>query len=155
VVFGGGKIGLMGVLADAMLQQDGRVIGVIPQFLIDLEVAHHGLSELVVVDSMHGRKAEMASRSDAFVALPGGFGTLEEFFEVLTWLQLGLHQKPCILLNISGFFTPLLHFLRSSAEQGFISSESMSLITICESVDELIERVTSLPHEERFREDQI
>jgi uncharacterized protein (TIGR00730 family) len=154
VTYGGGNIGLMGVLADSVLEHDGKITGVIPQFLIDLEVAHTGLTELIVVDSMHERKAEMAKRADAFVALPGGFGTLEEFFEVLTWLQLGLHKKPCILLNVDGFYTPLLEFLDSAHRTGLISNVSMSLITVCNSIDELMRVVESLPTSSRFREDR-
>jgi uncharacterized protein (TIGR00730 family) len=154
LVYGGGNIGLMGILADAVLKHSGRVIGVIPQFLIDLEVAHHGLSELIVVTSMHERKAEMAARANAFVALPGGFGTLEEFFEVLTWLQLGLHDKPCILLNVNGYYAPLLNFLRSPEGAGFISAESMRLINVCDTIDELMSLVSSLPHEDHFQEER-
>jgi uncharacterized protein (TIGR00730 family) len=154
VVYGGGNIGLMGVLADAVLQHDGHIIGVLPQFLIDMEVAHRGVSELIVVDSMHERKAEMAARADAFVALPGGFGTMEEFFEVLTWLQLGLHDKPCILLNVNGFYSPLLAFLQSAATDGFISEASMSLVTVCESVEQLMNLLNGLPPSSRFREDR-
>lgn len=138
LIFGGGKIGLMGILADAVLNKGGRVTGVIPQFLIEWEVAHTGLTELIVVESMHDRKATMASLSDAFVALPGGFGTLEEFFEALTWLQLSLHAKPCIVLNVNSFFTPLLDFLQSAFEKGFINESSMKLITVCTTIDELI-----------------
>lgn len=152
LVYGGGNIGLMGILADAVLKSSGKVIGVIPQFLIDLEVAHQGLTELIVVNSMHERKAQMAFHADAFVALPGGFGTMEEFFEVLTWLQLGLHQKPCILLNVNDFYTPLLQFLRAAHEQGFISYENLRLITVCDSVDALLTLVATLPDEHDFQE---
>lgn len=154
-MYGGGNIGLMGILADATLEASGEVIGVIPQFLIDLEVAHRSLTKLIVVESMHERKAEMASRADAFVALPGGFGTMEEFFEVLTWLQLDLHNKPCILLNVNGFYTPLLHFLRASHESGFISTSSMDLITVCETIEELMHLILDLPEKDRFREERI
>jgi uncharacterized protein (TIGR00730 family) len=152
LVYGAGKRGLMGLMADAALRSGGKVIGVIPQFLIDLEVAHTGLTELVIVRSMHERKAEMASRADAFVALPGGFGTLEEFFEVLTWLQLDLHRKPCILFNVDGFFTPLISFLRSSQHAGFISSESMDLITVCTTIDELLNLVLHSSSPNGFQE---
>jgi uncharacterized protein (TIGR00730 family) len=152
LVYGGGNIGLMGLLADAVLAASGRVIGVIPQFLIDLEVAHSGLTELIVVRSMHERKTEMAARADAFVAMPGGFGTLEEFFEVLTWLQLGLHNKPCILLNVNGFFTPLLDFLRSAHDSGFISAKSMSLVTVCDTLDDLITLVIDTSTQSGFQE---
>jgi uncharacterized protein (TIGR00730 family) len=154
LVYGGGNIGLMGLLADAALVEGGKVVGVIPQFLIDLEVAHHGLSELIKVQSMHERKSEMASRADAFVALPGGFGTLEEFFEVLTWLQLGLHQKPCILLNVENFFTPLLAFLNSAHQSGLISADSMRLVTVCNSIDELMSILGTVPTSNRFNEEQ-
>ncbi len=154
LIYGGGNIGLMGILADEALRRSGRVVGVIPQFLIDLEVAHHGLTELIVVQSMHERKAEMAARSDAFVALPGGFGTMEEFFEVLTWLQLGLHNKPCILLNVNAFYTPLLQFLQSAHDAGFISAESMSLVRVCNTTDELMEIISNLPQEDRFQEER-
>jgi len=108
LVYGGGKVGLMGILADAMLEVGGEVVGVIPKALLDKEVGHQGLTELHVVESMHQRKAMMADLADAFIAMPGGFGTLEEFCEMLTWLQLGLHSKPCGLLNIEGFYDPLL-----------------------------------------------
>lgn len=154
LVYGGGKIGLMGVLAEAALAHGGKVIGVIPQFLIDLEVAHSGLTELITVNSMHERKAEMAARSDAFVALPGGFGTMEEFFEVLTWLQLGLHTKPCILLNVNGFYTPLLQFLHSSHDAGFISDKSMALLTVCSTVDELMNIIRSVGNNSSFHEER-
>ena len=108
LVYGGGKVGLMGILADAMLEVGGEVVGVIPKALLDKEVGHQGLTELHVVESMHQRKAMMADLADAFIAMPGGFGTLEEFCEMLTWSQLGLHSKPCGLLNIEGFYDPLL-----------------------------------------------
>ena len=107
-MYGGGNVGLMGVVADAALDAGGEVIGVIPQALADWEVAHAALTELIVVGSMHERKARMADESDAFVALPGGYGTFEEFCEALTWSQLGLHVKPCGLLNVDGFYDPLL-----------------------------------------------
>jgi uncharacterized protein (TIGR00730 family) len=120
VVYGGGHVGLMGTLADAALGAGGRVVGVIPQKLVDRELAHRGLSELHVVSTMHERKALMASLSDGFVALPGGIGTLEEFFEVWTWAQLGYHEKSLGLLDVEGFFSPLLAFLAHASESGFI-----------------------------------
>ena len=106
LVYGGASVGLMGALADAALARGGRVIGVLPRALATKELAHHGLTELLVVDSMHERKAQMAARADAFIALPGGIGTLEEWFEVLTWSQLGFHAKPCALLDADGYFAP-------------------------------------------------
>jgi uncharacterized protein (TIGR00730 family) len=120
VVYGGGHVGLMGILADAALAAGGRVIGVIPQKLVDRELAHGGLSELHVVSTMHERKALMAALSTGFVALPGGIGTLEEFFEVWTWAQLGYHEKSLGLLDVNGFFSPLLAFLSHASELGFI-----------------------------------
>ena len=113
LVYGGAQVGLMGALADAALANGSEVIGVIPRVLAGVEVAHQGLSQLVLVETMHERKAMMAQEADAFVALPGGFGTLDEFFEILTWAQLGIHAKPCLLVNTGGYFNHLLSFLRS------------------------------------------
>ena len=121
IVYGGASVGLMGVLADAALAAGGRVTGVMPSVLVAKEVAHNGLTDLRVVSSMHERKALMSDLSDGFIALPGGWGTWEEFFEVLTWSQLGLHQKPCGLLNVSGYFDGLLQFLDYAVAQQFIN----------------------------------
>ena len=126
LVYGGGKIGLMGILADEALRLGGRVIGVIPQALLEREVAHQHLSQLHIVADMHARKARMASLSDGFIALPGGLGTLEELFEMLTWLQLNLHQKPVGLLNVAGYFDSLLQFLDHSTREGFVSKSKNS-----------------------------
>jgi uncharacterized protein (TIGR00730 family) len=120
LVYGGGNVGLMGIVADAVLAGGGEVIGVIPRSLADREIAHTGVTELRVVDSMHTRKAMMADLADAFVAMPGGVGTFEEFFEVVTWTQLGLHRKPCGLLNSAGFYTPLAAFIDQAVTEGFI-----------------------------------
>jgi uncharacterized protein (TIGR00730 family) len=128
LVYGGGKVGLMGVLADAVLGHGGEVIGVIPQGLVDKELAHTGLTELRVVQSMHQRKALMAELSEAFVALPGGYGTLEEFCEMLTWSQLGLHRKPCGLLNVQGFYDPFLAQIDHAVSTRFIRPEHRSLL---------------------------
>lgn len=122
-VYGGGDVGLMGALADAALDAGGRVVGVIPRALVDKEVAHRGVSELVVVESMHERKAVIAERADAFLALPGGLGTLDEFCEALTWSQLGIHRKPMGLLNTEGFYDPFLAMMDRMAELGFIRPE--------------------------------
>jgi uncharacterized protein (TIGR00730 family) len=138
VVFGGGKVGLMGTLADAALAAGGEVIGVIPSALVSKEVAHDGLTELRVVTSMHERKAMMAELSDAFIALPGGWGTLEELFEVITWAQLGLHGKPCGLLNAGGYFDPLLTFLTHAVEEGFVRREHAGFLLIAESGEALL-----------------
>jgi uncharacterized protein (TIGR00730 family) len=129
VVYGGGHVGLMGTLADAALAAGGEVVGVIPQKLVERELAHAGLTELHVVTTMHERKALMAALSEAFVALPGGLGTLEEFFEVWTWAQLGYHDKPLGLLDVRGYFTPLLAFLRHAVAQRFISETELYRVT--------------------------
>src|SRR5271154_5558209 len=130
LVYGAGDVGLMGVLADAALAAGGRVVGVIPQALVQREVAHHGLSELHVVRTMHERKALMADRADAFLALPGGFGTADELFEILTWAQLGLHSKPVGLLNVAGFFDPLLAWIDRCVSDGFLRPENRDLLLI-------------------------
>ena len=130
LVYGGARVGLMRAVADAALSAGGRVIGVIPQALVDKEVAHHGLSDLRVVGSMHERKALMADLSDGFLALPGGIGTMDEFFEVWTWGQLGLHAKPCGILNVGGFFGPLLAFLDRLVEQRFVRPEHRAKLLV-------------------------
>lgn len=128
LVYGGGKGGLMGIVADATLKAGGRVVGVIPKALVEKEWAHHGCTELHIVDTMHDRKRMMAERADAFLALPGGIGTFEELFEVWTWRQLGYHDKPIGLLNIADYYDPLLVFLKSSVEQQFLGDWQMDLI---------------------------
>jgi uncharacterized protein (TIGR00730 family) len=128
LVYGGGNVGLMGIIADAVLRAGGEVQGVIPDHLMAREVGHKGLTKLHVVRSMHERKALMADLSDAFIALPGGFGTLEEFCEVVTWAQLGLHAKPCGILNVLGFYSPLLAMLDHAVEERFLKSENRALV---------------------------
>jgi uncharacterized protein (TIGR00730 family) len=128
LVYGGARVGLMGVLADTMLAQHGEVIGVIPQALVDREIAHTGITDLRVVGTMHERKALMVELADGFIALPGGYGTLEEFCEVLTWAQLGLHRKPCGLLDVDGYFDPLLTLFDQAVEAGFIRPENRALV---------------------------
>lgn len=130
LVYGGGEVGLMGVLANAVLDSGGHVIGVIPDWLARHEIAHPALSELHVVDSMHARKALMADLSDGFIALPGGFGTLDELFEMLTWAQLGLHTKPGALLDVGGYFARLLEFLDHASREGFIRAEHRTLLPV-------------------------
>ena len=130
LVYGGGNVGLMGVIADAVIARGGQVIGVIPQSLADREIAHTGITELRVVDSMHTRKAMMAELADVFVAMPGGVGTFEEFFEVVTWTQLGLHRKPCGLLNVSNFYTPLAAFIDQAVTEGFIKPVHRAAIVV-------------------------
>lgn len=128
LVYGGGRNGLMGILADATLAAGGRVVGVIPKALVEKEWAHHGCTELHIVDSMHDRKRIMAEKADAFLALPGGIGTLEEFFEVWTWRQLGYHHKPVGLLNLDGYYDSLLAFLATAVSTGFMSDALMTLV---------------------------
>ena len=140
-VYGGGHIGMMGAVADAALAAGGRVVGVIPEHLMRPEVAHQKLDELIVVDSMHTRKRTMAARSEAFVVLPGGYGTLEEMFEMLTWLQLQLHAKPVGVVNVAGYFDRLLEFLRHAADEGFIRPEYWDLLIVEPGVDLLLERL--------------
>jgi uncharacterized protein (TIGR00730 family) len=130
LVYGGGNIGLMGVMADAVLEARGQVIGVIPEPFVVKEVAHRGLSELRVVQSMHERKAVMAELSDGFIALPGGIGTMEEFFEVLSWAQLGIHKKPCGLLNVSDYYQDVVQFLDRAVEHGFLKPQHRSLLLV-------------------------
>jgi len=145
LVYGGGSIGLMGIVADATMSAGGEVIGVIPAFLNELEIGHRGVTELRVVDSMHDRKALMAELSDAFLALPGGFGTIEEFCEVLTWAQLRLHAKPCALLNTHGFFNPLLSLFDLQVAEGFLSEANRALVLAGPEPEPLLERLVSLP----------
>jgi len=128
LVYGAGHIGLMGVLADAVLQAGGQAIGVIPQALVDKELAHAGLTEMHIVASMHERKAKMADLSDAFIALPGAYGTADELFEILTWAQLGLHAKPIGLLDVDGFFDPLLAWLDHTVREGFLREKHRDLL---------------------------
>lgn len=141
LVYGGAKVGLMGVLADTVIAGGGEVIGVIPAHLEAKEVAHRGLSELRVVDSMHERKAVMAELSDGVIALPGGFGTLEELFEMLTWAQLGLHGKPCGVMNVAGYFDRLLEFLDHAVDQRFISELHRGLLLSDDDPTALIDRM--------------
>ena len=141
LVFGGGRVGLMGAVADASLAAGGEVVGVIPRHLVDREVAHLGLTQLRIVSSMHERKAAMADLADAFIVLPGGIGTLEEFFEVWTWGQLGLHAKPYGLLNVAGFFDPLLRFLDHASAERFIRREHRAMLIVDDDAETLLRRL--------------
>jgi uncharacterized protein (TIGR00730 family) len=143
LVYGGSKVGLMGRLADVMLEQGGEVVGVIPQALVNREVGHGGLTELRVVGSMHERKAVMVERSDAFIALPGGLGTLEELFEVVTWGQLGLHRKPSGLLDVNGYYRPLIRFLDHAVTEGFLSATHRRMILVEDDPEVLLGRLTA------------
>jgi len=143
LVYGGARAGLMGALADAVLAGGGRVIGVIPEALVDRELAHPGLTELRIVASMHERKAMMASLADGFVALPGGIGTLEELFEVWTWSQLGLHAKPCALLDVAGFYTGLSAFMDHVAAEGFLRPAQRQALLVESGAEALLQRMAS------------
>jgi uncharacterized protein (TIGR00730 family) len=141
LVFGGGCVGLMGVIADAVLAAGGHAIGVIPDALVAREIAHRGLPDLRVVRSMHERKATMAELSDAFIALPGGFGTFEELCEAITWTQLGLHRKRCGMLNVGGFYDPLLALFDSAVRAGFIRDANRDIVTTTGDARELLDRL--------------
>ena len=141
LVYGGASVGLMGAIADAALQGGGEAIGVIPQALVEREVAHPSLSELRIVESMHARKALMGELSDAFLALPGGLGTLEELFEVATWRQLGLHAKPVALLNVRGYYDRLVALLDHAVAEGFVKAEHRRMLLIDRDANRLLERI--------------
>jgi len=143
IVYGGGNVGLMGVLADAALARGGEVIGVIPQKLVDKEVAHRGVTKLLVVETMHERKALMNDLSDAFLALPGGFGTLDEFFEVLTWSQLGFHGKPCALLNVAGYYDGMLAMLDHAVTERFLRPAHRELVIADTDPLRLLQRLSA------------
>lgn len=152
LVYGGGSVGIMGSIADAMVDAGAEVIGVIPRALDEKEVSHGGVSELVVVDSMHERKALMAELSDGFIALPGGLGTIEELFEVLTWTQLGFHHKPCGLLNVQGYFDQLVAFLDHTVEQAFVKPVHRDILLVEEKADPLLRRMAAFqpPADEKW-----
>ena len=141
LVFGGGRVGLMGTLADAVLEAGGHVIGVMPQFLDDKEIAHDGLSELIIVNTMHERKAKMAELADAFITLPGGPGTLEEFFEIFTWTQLGIHKKPSGILNINQYFDPIVELFDHMTDEEFLEEKFRNMIAIDVNPSNLIDKL--------------
>jgi uncharacterized protein (TIGR00730 family) len=141
LIYGGANVGLMQAVAEAALAANGKVVGVIPEVLVDLEVAHHGITELHVTSTMHTRKALIGEKADAFIALPGGFGTFEELFEVLAWHTLKLHAKPILLLNINGFYDKLLVFLDHCVAEGMLKPRSRELLLVADTVDEALERL--------------
>jgi uncharacterized protein (TIGR00730 family) len=145
LVYGGASIGLMGALADAALAGGGEVIGVIPEALAAHEIAHNSLSELHIVGSMHERKARMASLADAFIALPGGYGTLDEFLEILTWAQLGIHSKPCVMVNTAGYYDGLLRFLDHAVSEDFLRSHNRELILLAEDATHALKLIRESP----------
>ena len=145
VVYGGGNTGLMGALAEGALAAGGEIVGVMPRHLVDREVAHRGLTRLDVVGSMHERKARLADMADGFVALPGGLGTLEEFTEIWTWGQLGLHRKPYGLLDVAGFYAPLLAFLDHAVAEGFMRPEHRAMVSVAQDAEALLEAMDHAP----------
>ncbi len=146
LIYGGAKVGLMGVLADNILKQGGKVIGIIPRFLIDKEVAHHGLTELIEVETMHERKTLMEQKSDGFIAMPGGLGTVEEIFEMITWGQLKLHKKPCAFLNSNGYYNFIEKFLDNAVSEGFIEQEYKNMIIIENNPETIFEQFLNYQH---------
>lgn len=141
LVYGGAQVGCMGAVANAALRKDGEVIGVIPQKLKDVEIAHHHLTKLHIVETMHERKAKMADLADGFIALPGGAGTLEEWFEVFTWAQIGYHEKPCGLLNVNHFFDPLIKMIDHTIQEGFMNEAYREMIIISSDPKELLDKI--------------
>ena len=141
LVFGAGNVGLMGIIADEILKLGGEVVGVIPQHLVDMEVAHNGLTELIITKTMHERKAIMAERADGFIAMPGGIGTLEEIIEVMTWTQLGLHQKPIAFYNVNGFYTQLFSFFEHMMAEKLLKPEPIELLICEEDSNQLIQNI--------------
>jgi len=143
LIYGGASVGIMGLIADTMLNEGGEVVGVIPQSLAEMEVAHQGLSELKIVSNMHERKAMMADLSDGFIALPGGMGTLEELFETLTWSQLQFHNKPCGLLNVEGYYDQLLSFLDHTVDEQYLKPQHRELLLASDNANDLLEKLSS------------
>lgn len=141
LVYGGAKVGLMGAVADGALSEGGNVIGVLPNFLRSKEIAHEGLTELILVESMHERKTKMNDLCDGVIALPGGFGTLEELFEMLTWAQLGLHKKPIAILNIDGFYDPLTDLIQTMVNKGFLKEINQQMLLVSDNIDDLLNKM--------------
>lgn len=141
LVYGGAQVGLMGLIADAALKNEGVVIGVIPKFLGRKEIRHDGLTQLIIVETMHERKAKMDELCDGFIAMPGGFGTLEELFEALTWAQLALHKKPIGILNVNGYYDKLIAFLKETVQSGLLKKANLDLILVSDNADDLIKKM--------------
>lgn len=141
LIYGGAQVGLMGKVAEGTLSNKGKVIGIIPEFLKTKEIAHASLTELITVKTMHERKALMHDKSDAFIALPGGFGTMEELFEILTWAQLSLHQKPIGILNVNGFYDPLIQLVETMIASGLLKQEYLGMLLISDSIEDLISQM--------------
>lgn len=143
LVYGGAKVGLMGAVADGVLSGGGRVTGIMPVFLKSVEIAHERLTELIWVESMHDRKTMMNDLCDGVIALPGGFGTLEEFFEMLTWAQLGLHRKPIAILNIDGFYDPLRELIQTMVDKGFLKEANQKIVLVSDNIDDLLSQMNT------------
>ena len=141
LVYGGANVGLMGAVADGVLNEGGKVIGVLPDFLRSKEIAHLGLTELILVESMHERKTKMNDLCDGVIALPGGFGTLEELFEMVTWAQLGLHKKPIAILNINGFYDSLIELTHMMVEKGFLKNVNQEMLLVSDTIDDLLDKM--------------
>lgn len=141
LVYGGANVGLMGAVADGVLDKGGEVIGVLPNFLRSKEIAHEHLTELILVETMHERKTKMNDLCDGVIALPGGFGTLEEFFEMLTWAQLGLHKKPIAILNIDGFYDALIIFIQTTVDKGFLKEANRQMLLISDNIPDLLDKM--------------
>ena len=146
-VFGGGRVGLMGMVADSAMSNGGKVIGIIPDHIAEKEIAHHDLTELHVVETMHERKQMMVDRSDAFLILPGGLGTMDEFFEIFTWWQLGLHSKPIIIVNIDGYWDPLLALIDNIIDKGFARADDRTFLLVINSIEEVPSALERAPAE--------
>jgi uncharacterized protein (TIGR00730 family) len=145
LVYGGGRIGMMGRIADAVMEGGGEVVGIIPQFLEQVEVGHSGVTRLIVTDNMHERKQKMAEMSDAFLIMPGGLGTLEETFEILTWKQLGLHQKPVVIADIGGYWQHLTDLIDHMIDESYARPENRDLYQVIDSIDELLPALAAMP----------
>lgn len=141
LVYGGANVGLMGAVADGVLERGGEVIGVLPNFLKSKEIAHNHLTQLILVETMHERKTKMNDLCDGVIALPGGFGTLEEFFEMLTWAQLGLHKKPIAILNIDGFYDALITFIQTTVEKGFLKKVNQQMLIVSDNIEDLLDQM--------------
>ena len=141
LIYGGANVGLMGAVADGVLQEGGKAIGVLPHFLQSKEIAHQDLTELILVETMHERKTKMNDLCDGVIVLPGGYGTLEEFFEMITWAQLGLHKKPIAILNINGFYDDLIKLVQNMVDKGFLKQINQEMLLVSDSIDELLEKM--------------
>ncbi|WP_185114086.1 MULTISPECIES: TIGR00730 family Rossman fold protein [unclassified Chryseobacterium] len=141
LIYGGANVGLMGAVADGVLEKGGKAIGVLPHFLQSKEIAHNNLTELILVETMHERKTKMNELSDGVIVLPGGYGTLEEFFEMITWAQLGLHKKPIAILNINGFYDDLIKLVQTMVDKGFLKQINQEMLLVSDSIDELLEKM--------------